>query len=68
MSEQQLTFLLKILDIFAAGIQLTPELLESYNASKAKIQQFVQEGRDPTAEEWEELNNKIDSLQNELTS
>ena len=68
MSTEQLTFLLRMLDIFAASIQLAPELLASYNESKTKIKQFVQEGRDPTPEEWQELNSRIDSLQTALNT
>ena len=68
MSAEQLLYLLKILDIFAVGINLAPELMDSYQKSKAKIQQFVAEGRDPTPEEWQELNNQIEALQTELSS
>jgi len=63
MSPQQIELLFKVLDILALGLKLAPELKASYDQSKSKLEQIIKEGRDPSPEEWNELNSRIDALQ-----
>ena len=66
MSPEQIKLLFKIFDIFALALKLAPELKESYDKSKAKLEQIISEGRDPTPEEWDEINSNIDALRSQL--
>lgn len=58
--------IINLIDIIALGIQLAPKVLEAYNKARAKVQQFIDEDRDPTPEEHEELNKLINVLREEL--
>jgi len=52
----------KIIDLIMLGVQLAPQVKASFATLKAELQVFVDEGRDPTPEEWGVVNAKIDSL------
>jgi len=50
-----LLIVLEVLDILAAGARLLPEAEARLSALRAKLEQFLTEGRDPTVEELSEL-------------
>lgn len=49
--------ILRLLDLFVAGSLA----FEQLQAMKARLEQMKAEGRDPTAEEWEELFGSIEA-------
>ena len=54
--------ILKLIDILALGVAMAPQIRADYEATKAKIAKWVEEGRDPTPEEHAEINKQIDDL------
>lgn len=55
MNPKTIDMVLKLIDLLALGISITPSIKSSYDEQKSKIQIMVDENRDPTQEEWEEL-------------
>jgi len=68
MSSKQLEFLLRLFDILLLALRVAPELMSEYRISKAKLNQLVQEKRDPTELEWKDLEDKINHLNNRLNN
>jgi len=66
MSSDQLKLLLQIIKIIRLGIGLSKELKQSYDRSMQVLETAIAEDRDPTKEEWQELNSLIDTLHNKL--
>lgn len=54
--------LLNLLALLQAGIDVSAAASQMY----AKMQAIQAEGRDPTPEEWDELNARIEDLRKEL--
>lgn len=62
MDPATLALILKAIDIVAAGLVSFPALKARYDAYRAKVQTFIDEGRVPTNEEFAELLAEGDDL------
>lgn len=58
--------MLNMVQIISTSIQMAPGILKLFDEHKTKIQQLIDEEREPTTEEHEELNASIRSLLSEL--
>lgn len=65
-NSKQWKLVINLVDIIALGIQMAPTVYSAYTKARGKIQQIVDEGREPTLEEHEELNKLINDLRGEL--
>ena len=62
MSETTLLLILRILDLLALGLKLAPELQARYNRLTGRLKLMVQEGRNPTEQEFAEILDETDDL------
>lgn len=61
-----LPMLLKVIDAAKAAIPAGHQALAGFNELQGKVKQFVDENRDPTPEEFRELQATTDALTNRL--
>ena len=54
--------ILRLLDLIALGASLAPEIMARYRDVSAKVRAMVEEDRDPTPEEWGELDAETEDL------
>jgi hypothetical protein len=66
MSPQQTQFFLELLRGIIALVQISPNLKANYASSAEKMQQFLNEGRDPTEAEFQAIRDKNEALLAEL--
>lgn len=66
MGSAEFQAVLKLLDIVVAASTTLPEVLGKYQAVRSKIDQMVAEGRDPTPEEWADLDADIEESRDAL--
>lgn len=45
----------KMLSLVVSGLQMVPEMRARYEAYSSTVKAMIDEGRDPTEEEWEAL-------------
>lgn len=57
---------LRMLDLVAAAAIMAPELRARYKSLQSKVETMVKEGRDPTQEEWAELDAETEKLIGDL--
>ena len=62
MTPNTILMVLKLIDLVAMGAQMIPEVKARVDRYSAKIKQMVEEGRDPTPEEWAVLDGETDAL------
>ena len=62
MSPTTAALILKLIDLLALGVAMAPQIRAKYIETKAKIDQMVAEGRDPTPDEHAEVDAAIASL------
>lgn len=55
MSRETALLLVKVLEIVAAGVALAPTLRRRVDRYTGRVRLMIEEGRDPTPEEWREL-------------
>ena len=48
--------------MIALGASLAPEIMARYRDTSAKVRTMVEEGRDPSPEEWAELDAETEDL------
>lgn len=60
MSRATVMLILNLVDLAAVGLKAIPELKREYDWLRGKLQIFIDEDRDPTAEEWAELHSRAD--------
>lgn len=68
MSPQQTQFFLELLRGVIALVQVSPILKANYASSAEKMQQFLNEGRDPTEAEFQTIRDQNEALLAELLS
>lgn len=68
MSPQQTQFFLELLRGVIALVQVSPNLKANYASSAEKMQQFLNEGRDPTEAEFQTIRDQNEALLAELLS
>lgn len=66
MSPQQTQFFLELLRGVIALVQVSPNLKANYASSAEKMQQFLDEGRDPTEAEFQAIRDQNEALLAEL--
>ncbi len=66
MSPQQTQFFLELLRGIIALVQVSPNLKANYASSAEKMQQFLNEGRDPTEAEFQAIRDQNEALLAEL--
>ena len=66
MSPQQTQFFLELLRGIIALVQVSPILKANYSSSAEKMQQFLNEGRDPTEAEFQAIRDQNEALLAEL--
>lgn len=66
LSDKSTKYLLSLLDLIVMGIELAPEVYASYQEARGKLDTMLEEGRDPTDEEWNDLNQSIRGLRTQL--
>lgn len=66
MEDKNWKVVVNLIDIIALGIQMAPAVLTAYNKARAKIQTFIDENRNPTEQEHEELNQLINVLRESI--
>lgn len=66
MSPQQTQFFLELLRGIIALVQVSPILKANYGSSAEKMQQFLNEGRDPTEAEFQAIRDQNEALLAEL--
>ena len=52
---------LRLVDLLAMGVQLAPEIRARFDDASARVKRMVEEGRDPTPEEWAEIDAETDA-------
>ncbi len=62
MSPKTSLLILRLLDLIALGASLAPEIMARYRDISAKVRTMVEEDRDPTPEEWGELDAETEDL------
>lgn len=62
MNPLTLELVLKLVDLLVIAIKVAPNVYAQYQETRHKISLMIQEGRDPTPAEWEQLNAEIDKL------
>lgn len=68
MNPSTMLAVLKIVDLVATAAVMLPEIRARYDALSGMVKTMVEEGRDPTPEEWAALNDETDDLMNQLRS
>ncbi len=68
MSPQQTQFFLELLRGVIALVQVSPNLKANYASSAEKMQQFLNEARDPTEAEFQTIRDQNEALLAELLS
>ncbi len=58
--------ILRLLDLVVAGLTIAPVVMARYRHHRALIENMIEEDRDPTEAEWDELNLSISQSRNEL--
>lgn len=58
--------ILRLLDIVAVGMKIGPEAKAKYDVLKAKVEDMVKSGREPTATEFDELMAESTSLHGQI--
>lgn len=66
MNPSTLNMILKLLDLLVLGMNLAPKLKASFDENRSKIQQMIDEGREPTQSEWETLLEEVQKNTDEL--
>lgn len=66
MSAATMLTVLKLVDLVATAAVMLPEIRARYDALSALVKTMVEEGRDPTPEEWAALNAETDDLMAQL--
>lgn len=66
MSPQQTQFFLELLRGIIALVQISPNLKANYASSAEKMQQFLNEGRDPSEAEFQAIRDQNEALLAEL--
>ncbi len=66
MSPETLLLVLGLIDHLALAMQLTGTVRADYELFSAKLRAMVAEDRDPTEDEWQELNARIDAARAKL--
>lgn len=54
--------ILRLIDLIALGATLAPGIMARYRDISARIRVMVEEGRDPTPDEWADLDAETDDL------
>jgi len=49
------TLALRVIDLLIAGVTLIPQIKRRAQRARSKIQVMIDEGRDPTDAEWDEI-------------
>lgn len=62
MNPRTAQLILRLLDMIALGASLAPEIMARYRDTSAKVRTMVEEGRDPSPEEWAELDAETEDL------
>ena len=52
--------IIRLIDLILVGVTVAPQVQAEMEGLKAKLAEMVAEGREPSAEEWDELNASID--------
>lgn len=53
--------IIKLIDLILIGVTVAPRVAAEMEELKGRLAEMVAEGREPTAEEWDELNASIDA-------
>jgi hypothetical protein len=53
---------LRVIDLLIAGATMIPEIKRRAASARSRIQVMIDEDRDPTSEEWDEIFGESDSL------
>jgi len=61
-----LVYATQLLGALPALLEVGANVMGLITTGSARLQQMASEGRDPTAEEWDELNARIAALRGEL--
>lgn len=67
MSAGTILAVLKIVDLVATAAVMLPEVRARYDELSGMVKGMVEEGRDPTEEEWATINAETESLMAQLT-
>ena len=60
------TLALRVIDLLIAGAVLLPQIKGRAQRARDRIQVMIDENRDPTQEEWDEILGESDSLSAEI--
>lgn len=66
MNPSTMLAVLKIVDLVATAAVMLPEIRARYDTLSSMVKTMVEEGRDPTPEEWAALNAETDDLMAQL--
>ncbi len=66
MNPQTLLLVLRLIDLAATGLALVPEIRARYDQSSARLRAIIEEGREPTPAEFDELLAESDDLTRQL--
>lgn len=66
MSSAVLKLLVNHLDLISLGLTAIPELVSAISANRKLLGNIINEGREPTPEEFAEIDKLIDDLHNQL--
>jgi hypothetical protein len=66
MSPSSALLIIRLIDLLALGMTVAPEIMARYSALRDKVRQMVEEGRDPTPEEWAAMDAETSDLLGKL--
>ena len=66
MTPASLSLLLKGLDLLVLGLNVAPEVMRAFKNITANVQLMVNQGRDPTPDEWRLIDNLRDEIHREI--
>ena len=58
--------IVKLLEVMSLGLTVGPQIAGQIKGNLSKLRTMVEEGRDPTPEEWAEIDKDIESLRSAL--
>lgn len=62
LTANSLLSIIKLVRLLSAGVDLAMDVRDRFDRTADKVEMFIAEGRDPTPEEWAEINAETDAL------
>jgi len=68
MTPEMVLLILRVLDLLAFGLRHAPEMVAEVQTLNAKVREMVEQNRDPSPEEWADLEARLERARHALGS